>query len=337
MKVLVTGATGFLGSHLVDRLIERGDEVRALVRPASDTTHLQARRVELVVGDVSRPGTLAPAMEGLDTVYHAAAMVGDWGPWRDFERATITGTRNVFAAAAQAGVRRILHVSTDGVYALGALRERITEESPLERNFGWLDYYRRSKSAAERIARNYIRSGRIGVTIVRPGLVFGERDRSIFPGIVEFLRNSPSGYLGNGNNRVPYVYAGDVADACILGATSASAAGRIYNVASDEKVTQRRLFETIAAATGLQPPARTVPFIAVYATAFLMETWAVLNSRQDRPPLTRFGVNMIALNYREDCSRIRRELGWTPSVPLAEAIRRAAADAARRQPEHARR
>ncbi len=336
MRVLVTGATGFLGSHLVDRLAERGDEVRALVRPTSDTAHLRAKAVELVTGDVARAATLPAVMEGVDVVYHAAAMVGDWGPWRDFEQATITGTRNVFRTAAAAGVPRVLHVSTDGVYAFSALRGRVTESSTLERNFGWLDYYRRSKSAAERIARRYMRSGRTGVTIVRPGFLLGERDRSIFPGVVEFLESNTAAYLGDGNNRLPYVYAGDVAEACILGATREEATGRIYNVASDEKVTQRSLFEAVAAASGLKPPARAVPFPVVYAAAFLMEAWCALNGRRSRPSLTRFSVNVLALDYREDCSRIRRELGWEPTVPLLEAIQRASEASKRRGSEHAR-
>jgi uncharacterized protein YbjT (DUF2867 family) len=89
MRALVTGATGFLGSHIAERLVARGDEVRALVRPASDTALLQKLGVELATGDVTDPGSLHPAMSGVDVVYHAAAMVSDWGPWRDFKRVTV--------------------------------------------------------------------------------------------------------------------------------------------------------------------------------------------------------------------------------------------------------
>lgn len=324
MKVLVTGATGFLGSHLVDRLVARGDDVRALVRRSSDTSHLKSLNVTLIEGDVARAETVAPAMEGVDVVYHAAAKVTDWAPWREFERTTIQGTGNVLRAAASAGVKRVLYVSTDAVYALAALRGRITEDSPLERHFGWLDYYRRSKSAAERIARRYQRSGRLEVTILRPGLLLGERDRTIYPGTVEFLESSTSAYIGEGNNRLPYVYVGDVAEACVLGGTLPQATGRIYNVASDESVTQRDLFEAVAAAAGLQPPRRSVPVRAAYLAALVLEAWCLLGAQRRRPSLTRYGINLIALNYDEDCSRLRKELGWRPTVDLREAIRRTA-------------
>ncbi len=322
MKALVTGASGFLGSHLVDRLVERGGSVRAFVRPTSDTSYLNERGAELVVGDVADPASLRPAVEGMDVVYHAAALVSDWGRWPDFRRATIDGTRNVLEAAASAGVSRFLHVSTDGVYALNSLRGRVTEESPLERRFGWWDYYRRSKLAAERIARGYLESGRIGVSIIRPGVLLGERDRVMLPGVVAFLRSSTAAYLGNAENRLPCVYAGDVAEACILAATGDGGAGGTYNVASQEPVTQRELFQAISEATGLPLPRRTLPMRLVYGLAFAMEVASVLLGRRARPSLTRFGLNLIALDYDEDASKAKRELGWEAKVSMREAIRR---------------
>lgn len=332
MKALVTGATGFVGSHIAERLVARGDEVRALVRPTSDTRFLQDLGVELVTGDVTDPPSLAPAMAGVDVVYHAAAMVTDWGPWRDFERTTVDGTRNVFQAAAGAGVPRVLHVSTDGVYALSAFKGVVTEDSAVEKRFGWLDYYRRSKLAAERIARSHPEQGKIGVTIVRPGLIFGERDRAMFPGIVGFLKSSAAGYLGSGDNPLPYVYAGDVADACILGATSEAAIGRTYNVVSDEAVTQKQVYDAIADAAGLARPTRHMPVRLVYTIAMGMEAWCLFARRRKvRPEVTRYGVILLGRDFREDAGRLRAELGWAPKVPMQEAVRRCV-DAIEREP-----
>jgi nucleoside-diphosphate-sugar epimerase len=323
MKALVTGATGFLGSHIAERLVQRGDSVRALVRQSSDTRLLREWGVEPVNGDVTQPDSLTAAMRGIEAVYHAAAMVSEWDPWRDFQTVTIDGTRNVLQAAAAAGAPRFLHVSTDGVYSLQALKGRITEESPLEKRFGWGDYYRRSKSAAENIAREYAAEGKIGVTIVRPGLLLGERDRAIFPGVLRFLTSSVSTYLGSGDNRLPYVYAGDVAEACLAGATDDRSIGQIYNVVSDERVTQKSLFETVAEATGQRPPKRKLPLRLAYALGMLIEAWCVFARRRKvRPELTRFAVILFAYDYREDASKLRRELGWEPEVPLKEAIGR---------------
>jgi nucleoside-diphosphate-sugar epimerase len=271
-------------------------------------------------------------MDGVDVLYHTAARVTDWGPWRDFQRTTVDGTRNVMAAAVQAGVPRVLHISTDGVYALSAFKGVVTEDSPLEKHFGWLDYYRRSKLAAERIARDHAEHGHLALTIVRPGFLFGERDRTMFPGIVAFLKGSSSAYLGRGDNPLPYVYAGDVADACILGATSDAAINRTYNVVSDEAVTQKLVFDTIADAARLPRPKRHMPTRLVYSIATAMEAWCVLARRRKvHPELTRFAVILLACDFREDASRLRRELGWVPKVPMAEAVRRCV-DALERRP-----
>ncbi|HEU4759786.1 MAG TPA: NAD-dependent epimerase/dehydratase family protein [Dehalococcoidia bacterium] len=318
----MTGASGFLGSHIVDNLVVRGASVRALVRPSGDASYLMERGVELVRGDVTKPATLRPAVEGVDVVLHAAALVTDWAPWRDFRQVTIEGTRNVLEAAAAAGVPRFLHVSTDGVYALRALRRPLTEDSPLERRFGWWDYYRRSKLAAERLARWYGDSGRLGLTIVRPGLVLGERDRAMLPGLVAFLRSGSAAYLGNGRNRLPCVYAGDVAEGCVLAASSEAAVGGTYNLAPSEEVSQRDLFRAVAEGAGLRPPRRRLPLLAAYCVVFAMELRSALGGRRARPSLTRFAVNLIALDYREDISRAKRELGWEPRVSMAESIRR---------------
>jgi nucleoside-diphosphate-sugar epimerase len=333
MKALVTGATGFLGSHIAERLVQRGDTVRALVRPSSDTGLLKELGVELVSGDVEDPISLATAMDSVDILYHAAARVTDWGTWSQFKASTVDGTRNVMAAAVQSGVSRVLQVSTDGVYALSAFKGIVTEDSALERHFGWLDYYRRSKLAAERIAREHAERGHVGLTTVRPGLLFGERDRAMFPGIVAFLKSSSAAYLGRGDNSLPYVYAGDVADACILGATSDAAIGQTYNVVSDEPVMQQQVFDTIADTAGLPRPRRHMPTRLVYSIAMSMEAWCVFaRRRKAHPDLTRFAVILLAYDFREDASKLRQELGWAPKVPMAEAVRRCV-DALERRPD----
>ena len=322
MKALITGATGFIGSHIADRLLERDDTVRALARPSSDVSYLKERGVELVSGDITDPASLPAAVAGVDVVYHLAATVSDWGPWRQFQAVTIEGTRNVLEAAARAGVSRFLHVSTDGVYAHGHLGKRMTEETPLERRFAWWDYYRRSKLAAERLAWRYHKDGRLTVTVVRPALVLGERDRATLPGVVAFLRGKSAAYMGDGRNRLPYVYAGDVASLCRLAATEEGAAGQAYNAVSQETVTQRELFAAIAEESGLTPPKRAMPLPLTYGVGFAMELASVLTGRRSRPSLTRFAVTLIGADYQEDASKAKRDLGWEAATPMREAVRR---------------
>lgn len=323
MRVLVTGATGFIGSHLVDRLLERGDTVRALVRPSSDVSYLEERGVELVRGDITDPASLPAAVDGIEAVYHAAAQVSDWGPWREFRSVTIGGTRNVLEAAAQAGVARFLQVSTDNVYSSRYLGKRMTEETPLETRFAWWDYYRRSKLAAERLAWRYHDEGRLAVTAVRPGLVLGERDRVMLPGVMAFLRSSSAMFLGNARNRLPYVYVGDIAAGCLLAATHPEAAGQAYNLASSETVTQRDLFAAIAEESGVALPRRSTPVVVARGIAFAMELSSIIGGRRWRPPMSRVGITQVAVDYIEDAGKAERELGWRAQTPMREAVRRA--------------
>lgn len=322
MKALVTGATGFLGSHIAQRLAERGDSVRALARTTSDTSFLETLGVEIVRGDITDATSLPAALDGVDTVFHAAAKVDDWGPWSDFKAVTINGTRNMLKAASAAATPRFLHVSTDGVYRFRDLSKGVHEDSPLETRFGPLDYYRRAKTAAERIARRFSNEGRLAVTIVRPALILGERDAAMMPGMIAFLKSSSAVIIGNGRNRLPCVYAGDVADICIRAATTDIARGQVYNAVSDEHVTQRDLFQAVADAAGLSMPKRSLPLRLVYAIAIAMETRARLSGWNRRPELTRFAVNLLALDYVEDASKTMRDLGWQPQVTMREAVNR---------------
>jgi nucleoside-diphosphate-sugar epimerase len=319
MRALVTGATGFIGSHVADRLVERGDNVRALARPDSDVSYLEERGVEVVRADLADPSSLGPAMEGIEVVFHAAAQVSDWDPWREFQSVTIEGTRNVLRAAAGANVARFLHVSSDAVYAHRYLGKRMTEETPLETRFSWWDYYRRSKLRAERVVWRYENDGRLAVTVVRPGVVLGERDRATVPGVTAFLKSKSAAYLGSGRNRLPYVYAGDVADACILAASNEGAVGD-----SAETVTQRDLFAAVAEEGGLTLPKRAMPLPVLYGVALAMELASLASGRRSRPSLSRFGVTMIGQDYLEDASKAKRELDWEAQTSMREAVRRSA-------------
>lgn len=321
MKALVTGATGLLGSHIVDKLLERGDEVRALARPTSDLSYLLEREVAVVYGDLRDLDSLRMAAQGTDVVFHAGALVSDWGPWQEFFDSTVKGTENMLEAAAAEGVPRFLHVSTDGVYSRKYLGKLMEENTPLEdRPLIW-DYYRQAKVEAERLVWRYHQAGKLQVSVVRPGLIFGPRDRVMLPGIVRYLHSRPKLFLGRGDNRLPFVYAGDVAEACILAVTVEAAVGQAYNVSSDEIVTQRDLMTAVAEAIGVEPPRRSLPYAIAYSYGFLLEVLGKLTGRRERPLLTRMAVTIVGRDYREDVTKANRELDWRPKVSLKEAIK----------------
>src|SRR5579871_3317662 len=132
---VITGATGLLGSHIVEQLVARGETVRALVRPTSDREFLEKLGVELAQGDVQDPASLKRAFAGASIVYHCAARVSDWGPWRQFQAESVDGTRNVVEACRSAGVGRLLHASSISVYGMVKNPGRtLDEDTPLGQN-----------------------------------------------------------------------------------------------------------------------------------------------------------------------------------------------------------
>src|SRR2546430_7510904 len=225
---LITGATGQLGSHIAALLAERGEHVRALVRPSSDMSFLRDRGVELVPGNLHDADSLKRAFDSADIVYHCAARVADWGAWSQFETETVTATRNVLDACRAAKVGRLLHVSSISVYGRPRRGRLITEDTPLGRRFMWWDYYPRAKLLAENLVRQYDGAW----TIVRPSWIYGPRDRISMPRVVPVLRSGKAPIIGSGDNLLNIIFAGDVAAGAILAANHPGAVGQVYNLSS---------------------------------------------------------------------------------------------------------
>jgi nucleoside-diphosphate-sugar epimerase len=317
---LVTGATGLLGSHIVEQLRRGGQPVRALVRPGSDTAWLAAQGVELARGDITDPGSLRAACASVQVVYHAAAKVGDWGPWAEFERVTIDGTRNVLAAAAAAGVRRLVHVSSISVYGYYTRAQVIDESFPIGYGLYRWAYYSRSKIAAEELARAAHARGQLAVTVIRPAWLYGPRDRVTVPRLYAMVRSGRAKILGRGDNPLNVVYAGNVAEAAVLAAGRPDAAGEVFNCSNDGPITQQQYFDLWARACAAPPVTRRVPYRAAYAAGFLLECWGHLR-RAPRPPfVTRYAVWLMGRRSYFSTDKARRLLGWRPTVTYQEGV-----------------
>jgi nucleoside-diphosphate-sugar epimerase len=316
---VVTGATGLLGSHIVEQLRERGERVRALVRPTSDTTFLRRLGVELVVGDLAEPKGLERAFEGADVVYHCAARVGDWGPWRVFEREVIDATANLLDACRIAGVGRVLHVSSIIVYGHPRIREQqFTEEEPLGQNPWVWDYYCRAKVRAEELCRQYPGD----LTIVRPSWIYGPRDRTTLPRVLKALDAGRVAIIGSGDNLLNIVYAGDVADGAIRAANHPQARGQAYNLSSEGEITQREFLDLLADLLGRPRVRRQAPYRLAFWGSFLAEVIARLIFLRRPPHMSRYAVALIGRSTRFSTARARDQLGWRPRVGVHEGLRR---------------
>lgn len=322
MKVLVTGAAGFIGGHLVDMLVERGDEVRALVRPGGDTSHLRALTgVEIIHSDLTDAASLKCAVRDVQRVYNVAAKTGPWGPEEVYRATNVQGLANLMHAAIAAGVQRIVHVSSVTVHGVD-VHGTADETAPLR---GGSDPYSRSKVAGEQLLQQMIPDKGAQVTIVRPGLVYGPRDTSSFGRFATLIEQGKMIVIGHGKNHMPLIYVTDVVQGILLASAADHAIGREYILVNDEPSTQRDYLNTIASELGVSPPSRHIPYHLALSIAFAAEMTGRLLQWKQPPPLTRFGVEVLGGENRFTISRARSELGFSPQVSLGEGVRKGVA------------
>jgi 2-alkyl-3-oxoalkanoate reductase len=319
VTTLVTGATGFLGSHLVELLLQSGESTRALVRSGEDTRDLERSGAEVCTGDLRDRASLTRAVQGIDRVLHCAARTGPWGIESEYHLDNVLGLKSLIEAALGAGVERFVHVSSISVHGNDVGGEA-DESAPLVRQ---PDPYSRSKVAGERLLEELIRTRGAPITIVRPGMIYGPRDAASFGRFAELLLRGKMIRIGSGRNHLPLIHARDVARGIILASTAPSAIGRTYLLVNDERVTQRQYFAAIAGELGVGEPRRRIPYGAALQLAAIAEIIGRITRRP--PPLTRFGVQLLGGENRFNLARARRELGFEPETNLAEGVRESVA------------
>ena len=320
MKVLVTGAAGFLGGHLVDMLLERGDEVRAMVRPVEDSSRLHTLQgVEVVNGDLTQPETLKRAVQGVQRVYNVAAKTGPWGLEDVYRAINVSGLADLINASVDAGVQRIVHTSSITVYG-HHLHGIVTEDHPFQVED---NPYSRTKIAGEKLIANLVRDRGAPVVIVRPAWIYGPRDSASFGRFVSLVESGKSFVIGSGKNIVPIVYVRDVAQGLIkAGDAGNSVIGQAYTIADDRRVTQAEYLDTIADFLQVPPVSRHIPYFAVYSGARTAELiWQALGRRKSAPPpVTTYGVTLLGGNQEFSIEKARHELGYEPQFDVIRGV-----------------
>jgi nucleoside-diphosphate-sugar epimerase len=320
VKVLVTGAAGFVGGHLVDMLVERGDKVRALVRPGEDTSHLRTLTdVEIMHGDLTDEESLKCAVWGVQRVYNVAAKTGPWGLEEVYRAINVQGLADLIHVAMDAGVERIVHTSSITVYG-HHLHGIVTEDYPyhVEDN-----PYSRTKIAGEKLISNLVKECGASVVVVRPAWVYGPRDSASFSRFVNLVGSGKSFLVGTGKNIVPMVYVRDVAQGLIkAGDAGNQVIGRVYNIADDRRVTQVEYLNTIADALDVPHVSRKLPFSALYLAGRTAEIiWQATGRRKATPPpLTTYGVTLLGGDQQFSIDRARCELGYAPEFDVKRGV-----------------
>jgi dihydroflavonol-4-reductase len=317
MKVLVTGATGFIGFHVAKLLIEKGFQVSALVREGSDTSALKAMGIELVSGDVRDFSSICKALKNCRQMYHLAADYRIWvnDPKTMYE-VNVQGTRNVMRAALKTGIEKIVHTSTVGVLAACSNGKPSDEETPVSIR-DMVGPYKKSKFIAEKEVFGFIEKG-TPVVIVNPTTPVGPMDKKPTPTgkiIVDFLNGKIPAYLDTGLN---FVDVEDVASGHFLAAQH----GRIGQryILGNKNISLSKFFEYLASITGQKPPRVRLPYLPVLLAAYVNEALSRITNRYPRIPLT--GVKMARKYMYFDCSKAVRELNM-PQNPVEGAIEKA--------------
>lgn len=320
MKVLITGGRGLLGSTVVRELVARGHEVTTFQRsPAGHDS-----QVREVLGDVTDPQAVTAVVAGQEAVVHLAALVSIVGPWADFERINVGGTRNVLAAASAAGVRRFVQVSSPSVAHAG---EPLVGEGagPADPSHA-RGNYASSKAEAELLAL-VADSPTMAVTAVRPHLVWGPGDTQLVGRIAERARAGRLVLIDEGAALIDTTYIDNAADAiaqALERCDRPEVHGRAFVVSNGQPRTVSELLGRIAEASGAQSPTRRLPFpLARAAGAVVERAWARIG-RDDEPPLTSFLVEQLATAHWFDQRETRRALDWQPRVSIDEGLARLA-------------
>lgn len=323
MRVFITGATGLIGSHVAERLRARGDAVTALVRPSSDTAHLESLGCDLARGDLGDPPEgLATAMRGCDAVIHAAARVFRGGSRQSFLRENVDGTVAVLTAASLAAPR-VVHLSSVAVYAGLPLDRPLTEDRWTEADPERQNAYAASKHLAERAAWQLAEAGAIRLTTVRPAVVYGERDRAATPIMVRYATLPLVPLLGGGDTTLPLLYAGNVARAIVAALDRPAGEGRGYNLGMDQPVTARQMVATIRREMGRPTRRRmvTVPAVVPRSLAGFLDVVGGLVPVAGRTGFIRAARSLVTDNPY-DSTRARLELGWRGAITHEEGLRR---------------
>jgi len=319
MLAFVTGATGFVGSHVARVLAAQGADLRLLIRSSSDPRNIQGLNADRVAGDLRDPASIEKAMVGCDVVFHVAA---DYRLWvrepEQMYRANVEGTRAILEAARKNRVRRVVYTSSVATMGFTSNGRLADEDSPVSLE-NMIGHYKRSKFMAEGVALEAGRSG-VDVVVVNPSTPVGEQDIKPTPTgriVVDFLKKKFPAYVDTGLNLV------DVTE-CARGHVTALEKGRSGEryILGGENLTLKQILDKLAAITGLPSPKVRVPYAVALATGIVDEvvTGRILGRE---PRATIDAVRMGRKKMFVSSAKAERELGWK-TVPVDNALRRAA-------------
>ncbi|MEO1591834.1 MAG: NAD(P)-dependent oxidoreductase [Cyanobacteria bacterium J06632_22] len=316
MKILITGGTGFLGQRLAQRLQSLGDTVTVLGRNAAIGQQQEQTGLKFIQADLRNETAIAAACQGQDCVFHSGALSSPWGAYRDFYDTNVLGTRHVVQGCRQAGVSRLVHVSTSAVYFTFADQRQIPESMPFPAPVG---AYARSKQLAE---AEVLAGQQLGLSTltIRPRGIFGPGDTTILPRLLAASDRTGIPLIRQGQAVLDMTYVDNVVEAlCCCRDASNDLSGKVYNISNGEPTSLKALLARLATQLNQPLKFKPLPFPIAFGVAAGMEAVAKLFSTGE-PMLTRYTVGLLTFSQTLSIGAAVNELGYRPTVTMDEGI-----------------
>ena len=314
-RALVTGAGGFLGLYLVEQLVARGVQVRALARRRYE--QLDRLGVESIQGDLREPQIAADACRGMDVVYHAAGVAGIWGPWDYYFGCNTLATQHVIAGCWQRRVPRLVYTSSPSVTFDGGDQQGVDETVPYPDR--WLCHYPHTKALAEQQVLQANGQRGLLTCALRPHLIWGPRDQHLIPRLLQRARCGQLRQVGEGTNLMDMVYVENAAAAHLQAAEAlvpgSPVCGRAYFISQGEPVNCWDWINQILSLACLPPIKKKISFTAAWRLGAFLEAVSSVLRLKNEPRMTRFLAAQLACHHYFDISRARADFGYTPRVP----------------------
>jgi len=329
MHALVTGGGGFLGRYIVEQLVDRGDYVRSFGRGAYP--QLEELGVEVVRGDVTDRKGVVAACEGVDCVFHVAALPGIGINWHPYEQVNMRGTDHVLHGCLEHGVPRLVYTSSASVVFAGEDQRGVDQRAPY--HLGWLERHRAHYSRSKALAEHAVLAAsgaEVKTCALRPHLVWGPRDSHLIPRLIARARAGRLRRVGDGTNLVDITYVDNAAAAHLqaadaLATAEAAAAGKAYFLSQGEPVNCWQWIDEILRLANLSPVKKSISFPMAWRVGAVCETAYALLHLKGEPPMTRFLAAQLAKSHWFDTSAARRDFGYAPTISTSEGMRRLAA------------
>ncbi|GAA0329407.1 NAD(P)-dependent oxidoreductase [Bacillus carboniphilus] len=315
-KILVTGATGFLGGHLVRYLSKKGYTVTGTGRNLQKGEWLKEEGISFVPGDLQQKDFCQELVRNHHYIIHCAALSEPWGDYQSFYTANVTVTENLLKSAREHGVKRFIHVSTPSIYFRYNDATNVKETAELPKRFA--NHYAHTKYIAEQKVKQYQEKG-LETIIIRPRGLFGPEDSTILPRLLTLNKTKGIPLFNNGKTLIDLTYVENVAHALELSLEKGEV-GQTYNISNGEPYSFKSLCDLLFTHLKINVQYKKLPYPVIFRVAYFLEAIYQLPFIKKEPFITRYSVSVLGNSQTLSIEKARKELGYEPLISIEEGI-----------------